>query len=138
MDSPIPETNPTLVFYDGECGLCQKSVQWLLDHDSNGRLRFAPLQGSTAADTLGERDELADVDSIVFLEDGELYVRSRAAFRIASYLDPGWRWLRHLRVFPTFLTDLGYRFIAKIRYRVWGKADVCRIPSIEERARFLP
>ncbi|MFT5357959.1 MAG: putative DCC family thiol-disulfide oxidoreductase YuxK [Polyangiales bacterium] len=130
--------NQTMVFYDGECGLCQKSVQWLLNHDSEGRLRFAPLQGSTAADALGERDDLAGVDSIVFLEEGRLYLRSRAVFQIASYLDPGWRWLRHFRILPAFLTDLGYRFIAKIRYRVWGKADVCRVPSLEERARFLP
>lgn len=127
-----------MVFYDGECGLCQKSVQWLLDHDGEGRLQFAPLQGSTAAEALGEREELVGVDSIVFLEGDHLYLRSRAVFRIASYLDPGWRWLRHFRVFPAFLTDLGYRFVAKIRYRVWGKADVCRIPSPEERARFLP
>lgn len=132
------EPNRTLVFYDGECGLCQKSVQWLLDHDGAGRLRFAPLQGSTAADALGERAELAGVDSIVFLEQERLYLRSRAVFQIASYLDPGWRWLRHFRILPAFLTDLGYRFVAKIRYRVWGKADVCRIPTPQERARFLP
>lgn len=134
----MSERGQTLVFYDGECGLCQKSVQWLLDNDGEGRLRFAPLQGETAADTLGEKEELKGVDSIVFLEDGELYLRSRAIFKIAAYLDPGWRWLRHFRVVPAFLTDLGYRFIAKIRYRVWGKADVCRLPTAEERARFLP
>lgn len=137
MDSSVAKPS-RLVFYDGECGLCQKSVQWLLNHDSEGRLLFAPLQGTTAADTLSKVPELSGVDSIVFLEDERLYVRSRAIFQIARYLDPGWRWLRHFRVIPAFLTDLGYRFIAKIRYRVWGKADVCRIPTVEERARFLP
>ena len=47
-------------------------------------------------------------------------------------------WMRVFRFIPAFLTDLGYRFIASIRYRVWGKADVCRIPTPAERARFLP
>ncbi len=131
-----------LVLFDGLCGLCDKSVQWLLDHDPEGVLKFTPLQGETAA-ALMQRIELPEnLDSIIFIDrtDGEekVFVRSRALMRITSHLPGGWRRLSWLRIFPAFLTDLGYRLIAAMRYRIWGKRDVCRIPKPEERARFLP
>ncbi len=133
---------PRLVLYDGVCGLCNKSVQWLLDNDPDGRLRFAPLQGPTAAAVLARHPEAEEIDSILFVEregeDERVYWRSRALIRIASHLQTRWRFLRLLRILPVFLTDFGYRFIAKIRYRVWGKLDSCRVPTPDERARFLP
>ncbi|MEM6955441.1 MAG: DCC1-like thiol-disulfide oxidoreductase family protein [Myxococcota bacterium] len=127
-----------LVLYDGDCGLCQKSVQWLLDHDTEGKLRFAPLQGETAKPILQAHEELEGVDSVVYVEGDEAFVRSRPIFKLSAHLDKRWRWLRHLQIIPAFLSDLGYRFIAAIRYKVWGHADVCRIPTPEERARLLP
>lgn len=140
MDEPLPV--PRLVLYDGVCGLCDKSVQWLLDNDPEGRLRFAPLQGETAAAVLARHPEVEEIDSILFVEregdEERVYWRSRALFRIAAHLQTRWRALRLLRIFPAFLTDLGYRLVAKIRYRVWGKLDSCRVPTPDERARFLP
>lgn len=65
-----------LMLYDGDCGLCQKSVQWLLDHDTEGKLRFAPLQGETAQPILEAHEELKDVDSVVYVEGDEAFVRS--------------------------------------------------------------
>ncbi len=127
-----------IVFYDGDCGLCQRSVQWLMRHDRAGRLVYAPLGGETATAALANITLPPNLDSIVFYDDGKAYVRSRAIFRIVRYLDPGVRYLRHFGILPAFLTDLGYRFIAAIRYRVWGRADTCRVPTASERQRLLP
>ncbi|MEM9074620.1 MAG: DCC1-like thiol-disulfide oxidoreductase family protein [Myxococcota bacterium] len=135
-------TGKRLVLYDGVCGLCDKSVQWLLENDPEGRLRFAPLQGDTAAEVLARHPEVGDIDSIIYVEgtgdDEKVYWRSQAIFRLARHLQTGWRRLAIFRFVPAFLTDLGYRLIAKLRYRIWGKLDSCRIPTPDERARFLP
>ena len=134
---------PRLVLFDGVCGLCDKSVQWLLEHDPEGKLRFAPLQGETAEAVLARHPNLpAKLDSIIFVEQGDggeekAYARSRAVFHIVRHLGGAWRALAVFRFFPAFLTDIGYRFIAAIRYKVWGKLEACRVPSPEERARFL-
>lgn len=140
----VEEALPSrLVLYDGVCGLCDKSVQWLLDHDPEGRLVYAPLEGPSAKAALEPHTLPAGLDSIVYVERDDagaekVYWRSRAILRIVAQLPGGWRRLAWLRVLPAFLTDLGYRLVAAVRYRIWGKLDVCRVPSPEQRARFLP
>jgi predicted DCC family thiol-disulfide oxidoreductase YuxK len=127
------------VLYDGVCGFCNASVQWLLGRDKGGRLRYAPLQGPTAAAMRSRFPEIpTDIDTIVFIEGGQVYMRSRAAFRIASNLPVPWSWLRAFGLLPVALTDLGYRLVASVRYRIWGRLEACRIPAASERALFLP
>lgn len=137
-----PELPPRLVLYDGICGLCDLAVQWLLARDPKGALFFAPLQGATARRVLGRHPELPKgTDSILFVErDGaseRLSWRSRALVRIARHLQGPARHLSLLRFVPAFLADLGYRLVARVRYRIWGRREACRVPSPEERARFL-
>lgn len=132
-----------LVLYDGHCGLCDRSVQWLLRLDSEGRLRFAPLQGETAAAVLARHPHVpCDVDSILFVErDGEgehISWRSEAIVRIARHLPDPPVGLRLLALFPRPIADLGYRLVAALRYRIWGRFPTCRLASPDERARFLP
>lgn len=132
-----------LVLYDGVCGLCDRTVQWLLAHDPDGRLHYAPLQGATAAELRARHPEIpADIDTIVLVEvdaNGErVFLRSHAAFRIARHLRGPARGLSLLSVLPRPLTDLAYRMVAAVRYRAWGKLDRCRVPSASERARFHP
>jgi predicted DCC family thiol-disulfide oxidoreductase YuxK len=128
-----------VVLYDGHCGLCDRTVQWLLRKDRAGALRFAPLQGETARALrdagLGITD---DLDTVVFVDDGKLFVRSRAFTQVARYLPAPWRWGAALRVVPAFVLDLAYRLVARTRYRLFGRLDSCRVPSPEERVRFLP
>ncbi len=127
------------MLFDGVCGLCDRSVQWLLDHDPEGRLRFAPLQGPTAAEVLGRHPELpGGLDSIVFVEGDRVRTRSHALWAICAHLPSPWRWARVLLWVPAPLSDLGYRLLAALRYRVWGKLDACRIPSPDQQAAFLP
>lgn len=133
MDVPGP-----IVLYDGVCGLCQRSVQFLLARDRR-QLWYAPLQGETAAALRAIHPEIPPtLESVVLVDDGRVYLRSKAFLHVARYLTAPWRWAYHLRWLPAFLLDLGYRVVARVRYRIWGKFDACRLPSADERAQLLP
>src|SRR5262249_28868902 len=132
MDGP-------LMLYDGTCGLCHRSVRWLLRHERDHDVRFAPLQGPTAAPLPETHPPIpAEPESVVLVERGRVFKRSKAFLYAARRLRAPWRWAYGFRWLPAFLLDLGYRFIAAIRYRVWGRAELCDLPSPEQRARFLP
>lgn len=127
-----------LVLYDGVCGFCDASIQWLLRHDPHGHFRYAPLQGETAAGIRSLHPELPqDLDSIVVVDGARLYWRSEAVFQILHHI-PRWRVLALLGVLPRPVTDLGYRIVAAVRFRIWGRLAQCRIPTSDQRARFLP
>lgn len=143
MVSPLPLPASPVVFYDGHCGVCDASVQWLLTHDRAGTFRFAPLQGDTAAALRERHPEMpAELDSVLLVEPSDAGERvswhSTAVFRILARLPWPWRALAWLGALPRPLTDLGYRLFARVRLAVGGKRDACRIPTPAERARFLP
>ncbi|MBL8848059.1 MAG: DUF393 domain-containing protein [Planctomycetaceae bacterium] len=130
-------TDGPIVFFDGVCGLCNSSVDFVLRHDPQGRLRFAPLQGETAARLL-PADDRANLGSLVLWEDGRAYRRSTAVVRILTKLGGIWAVLgAALWVIPSPLRNAGYRVVAKLRYRLFGKKETCRLPSPEERGRIL-
>ena len=127
-----------IVLYDGTCGLCSKSVRWLLAHERDHELRFAPLQGETAAALRARFPEIPEtLESVVLVDGGRTRMRSKAFLYAARHLRAPWRWSYRLRWFPAFLLDLGYRVIAKLRHRIWGRVDLCELPAPEHRARFL-
>lgn len=139
LDATPAALPPRLVLYDGVCGLCDRSVQFLLRVDRDRALMFAPLQGETVAGLRPRHPEIsADIDTVVFLEEGRVHVRSRAFVRLSRYLPYPWKLLSWLWIVPAPLADLVYRLVARVRYRVFGKLDACRIPDPAERARFLP
>jgi predicted DCC family thiol-disulfide oxidoreductase YuxK len=127
-----------IVLYDGVCGLCDRSVQLILRHDRRGRFRFAALQ-SDAGRTLLERFHLSpeSLDSVVLIDSGQAWRKSRAALRIARGMDAPWPMLWPLIVVPRPVADFLYDLLAKNRYRIFGKLDACMIPPPEVRARFL-
>jgi predicted DCC family thiol-disulfide oxidoreductase YuxK len=128
-----------IVLYDGACGLCHRSVQWIVRHERDHDLRFAPLQGATAAELRARFPQIPDtLESVVLVHDGRTYLRSKAFLYLARHLRAPWRWAYGVRWLPAFVLDLGYRVIARIRHRVWGYADACEIPAPDQRARFLP
>lgn len=142
QSEPLP---PRLVLYDGVCGLCDATVQFLLDHDPQATLDFATLQGELGQAIVGRHRELAGVDSVVLVETGRdaqgapferVFSRSRAVFRILGGLDRRVRWLGVAQHLPVGLANLAYDLVASVRYRIWGKLDACRIPTPEVRARF--
>ena len=127
------------MLYDGTCGLCHKSVQWILRHERDGAIQFAPLQGDTAEQLRSQFPEIPrTLESVVLVEGGRARLRSKAFLHVSRHLRAPWRWGYAVRWLPAFLLDLGYRFIARIRHRVWGHADACDLPAPEHRARFLP
>ena len=132
----------TLVFYDGHCGLCHRAVRFGLDHDPDGsRFRFAPLQGTTLRETLTPEVIERLPDSIVVVTtDGELLERSNAILEMSTQIGGGWAALARLsRIVPRPLRDLVYRFIARIRHRIFKRPpDLCPLVPSELRERFLP
>lgn len=133
---------PPIVLYDGLCGFCDAGVQRILKRDTRGELRFASLQ-SEAGGLLLERFDLPnDMSTMVLIENGRAYVRSRAGLRTLSHLGWPWRALGWLRVLPAWLTDPFYRVIAKNRYRLpfggdRGRLEACRVPRPGQAERFV-
>lgn len=125
-----------IVFFDGICGLCNKSIDLLLGMDRRGALRFAPLQGQTAAAVL-EQQMVTRLDSMVFMSGGKIYTQSDAPLQILRTIGGPWAWCYPLRMIPKAWRDVLYRQVAKNRYRLFGKHESCRIPTPAERARFL-
>lgn len=129
---------PPVVFFDGVCGLCNGTVDWLLARDRRARLRFAPLQGETARRLLGELPEDA-LEWTFLLRDGAgTHERSDAVLGALQHVGGPWSLIRVLRLVPRALRDAVYRFVARRRYRWFGRRDACRLPSTAERERFLP
>lgn len=129
-----------ILFFDGVCGLCNSSVDFAMVRDRHARLYYAPLQGETARELLSEQD-LSSIDTVVFrtVDGAHCYRRSAAVVRLLWLLGFPWNvcgWLLWCIPFP--IRDLGYRLIASVRYRLFGKHETCRMPSPDERARILP
>lgn len=128
-----------LVLYDGNCGLCARSVRWILDHERDHEIRFAPLQGPTAERARECYPQIpASIDTVVYVSDGRAYLRSKAFLHAARHLRAPWRWGYAMRWFPGFILDIAYRLLAVVRYRIWGHADACALVTPEQRTRFLP
>lgn len=125
-----------IVFFDGVCGFCNKSVDLLLKLDDRRVLFFSPIQGETAKSILPtERRE--NVDTITFYDGETLTYRTTALLHIAKTLGGIWWVFYPLILLPAEWRDLAYDWFAKRRYRFFGKREACRLPSPEERARFL-
>lgn len=126
--------NHPVVFYDGVCGLCDRSVQFIIKHDRKRGIRYAALQSPIAQQTLGQH---ITFDSFVFYEKGKAYYRSTAALKVLKQLGGPWRLLYGFIIVPAFIRNAVYDFIARNRYQWFGKFDSCKIPTPEQRALFL-
>lgn len=125
-----------IVFFDGVCGFCNAAVDTLIRLDDDEILRFAPIQGETAQGILPvERRE--NVDTICYWDGERLFVRTRALLEIAKALGGFWLVFYPLVVIPASWRDAAYDWFAARRYKWFGKKESCRMPSPEERARFL-
>ena len=117
--------------------MCNSSVDFLIRHDSTGLLRFCAFQSEQGAALLRAHGVTIAPDTIYVVEDGVLYSEADAALHLLKYLGPGYRLLNVLKIVPRPIRNAVYRFIARNRYRWFGKKDSCRIPTQEERSRFL-
>ena len=141
--APDHKAQSPVLLYDGLCGFCDGTVQFILKHDRRGTLKFATLQGDFARGVIARHPELAGVDSLVLVERDaasgreKVYVRSEGALQVARYLGGAWNLARAVAIVPRFLRDSAYDGFARIRYRVFGRYDSCPIPTPEQRARFI-
>ena len=128
-----------ILLFDGHCNLCNAWVQFIVKRDSAGTIRFASLQ-SGAGRRLLEEHKIDEnyIESLVFFEEERFSVSSNAALRTLSYLDSWQKHLVFLAVVPRSLRDLVYRFIARNRYKWFGRREQCMIPTPELKERFLP
>lgn len=134
------EQGKKLILFDGVCNLCNGAVNFVIKRDTDDIFRYASLQSELGKKMLSERNiNPAEIDSIILIDPHvAYYVKSDAALEIAGHL--GWPW-KSLRLFhyilPSPLRDQVYDFIAKYRYRWFGRKDQCMIPTPALKAKFL-
>ena len=127
-----------VIFFDGVCNLCNRSVQFVIKRDRAKKFRFASLQGKTAALTLPKLNiSSAEADSFILLENDKVYTRSTAALRVLRELGGLWKLFYVFIIVPPFIRDGIYNFIARKRYKWFGKREECMIPTPELKERFL-
>jgi predicted DCC family thiol-disulfide oxidoreductase YuxK len=134
-----------LLLYDGSCGFCARSVQFVLRHESRRRtLRFAALDSAIGIDVRARHPEIEGVDSVVWVEPAEtnaperVLVRSAAVLCVLRYLGGVWRALAGLAaIVPRSLADAVYDFVARHRHKLTRGNPACVIPTPEQRSRFI-
>jgi len=132
----MKQQNPIIIF-DGECNLCNGTVDFLLKRDSKKQFRFASIQ-SEAAQLLFRKFQIpSEVDSVILIKSNKVYFESDAAIEIAGMLPFPWKMGTIFRIIPKKIRDNIYRRIAKNRYRWFGKRDTCRIPAPSEKESFI-
>jgi len=130
------ETNTPIVFYDGDCGFCNRSVAFVLKHDKTKSISFAPLQSELTVSLFKDRGwEAPDLSTFYFLENGVLFEKSTAALKVAKYFSFPQSISRIGWIIPRFIRDWFYDGIAKRRQRL--SKGYCVMPTENERQRFL-
>ena len=131
MDKPI-------VLFDGVCNLCNRSVQFILKRDKKKLFQFASLQGKTGQELLRKFDlPTNDFNSFILLEGNKIYSRSGGVLRMLRRLGGGWSLFYAFIIIPPFIRNAGYNWIARNRYRWYGKREECWIPTADLKSRFL-
>ena len=137
-EAPTGLDRHPLVLFDGVCGMCNRTVDFVLARDRAARFRFAALQSAAGQAALARHRLPPDYsDSMVLIAGGRCHRHSTAALEIVRRLGLPWSILWALAVVPPPLRDVVYDFVAARRYRWFGKLDTCRLPTAAERERFL-
>jgi predicted DCC family thiol-disulfide oxidoreductase YuxK len=133
----FPE-NKKIILFDGVCNLCNQAVQLVIKNDKNDTFRFAPLQSDIGLQIVNERGiDTANLDSVILIEPGVAYYhKSTAAIEIAKHLK-GYSWLKIFKPLPEGFRDSIYEFVARNRYKWFGKKESCMIPTPELQSLFL-
>lgn len=127
-----------VILFDGVCNFCNSAVNFVIKRDKKGIIKFAPLQSDEAIRLLAQYNLPAqDMRSFIFIENNQSFTRSTAALRVCRYLSNLWKLLYGFIIVPKFLRDGLYNWIAKNRYKWFGKRNTCMVPTQEVRSRFL-
>jgi len=115
-----------IILYDGDCGLCNKSVAWLLKHDKKRHFRFASLTSNFAREHIGINIEKLNFDSVILIDNGIKYFYSEAVFRILKIIGGRYSLLRIFKIIPVSISDFLYKLIAKYRDKLF-KSHKCSL-----------
>jgi predicted DCC family thiol-disulfide oxidoreductase YuxK len=127
-----------LILFDGVCNLCDRSVQFIIRHDKKKQFRFASLQGLKGQEMLKKYNlPSGDMNSFVLIYDNKVYQRSSGALKVLQLLGGGWKLLYGFMIVPAFIRNGVYNWIARNRYRWFGKQESCWIPTPELKSRFF-
>lgn len=127
----------SIVLFDGVCNFCNGAVNFIIRHDKHRRFSFAALQSETGQRLRAEHAIGGEIDSIILIEDGRAYLHSTAGLRVARGLGGVWAVAYGLIIVPPIIRDFAYKTFAKYRYRLFGKKDVCMMPTPDIRERFI-
>ena len=136
------ERHPLLLFYDGECSFCNRWVNRVKEADHQHRMRYGTKQGRTFQQLAQAHPELANVESVVLVQrrpdGGENFLVRAPAIREVIKGLPEFRFFDlALQIFPTFLSDIGYRIFSKLRAPLFGKWHHCRVPIEEDKVLYV-
>ncbi|MBC7425433.1 MAG: thiol-disulfide oxidoreductase DCC family protein [Bacteroidia bacterium] len=129
--------NHPVILFDGVFNLCNSSVQFVIKHDKKAVFHFTALQSEEGKKLIANFGKTSALDSILLVENGKIYSESTAALRIAKRLGFPVNWLYGLIIVPAFLRNQVYKFIARNRYKWFGKQESCMLPTPELKSRFL-
>jgi predicted DCC family thiol-disulfide oxidoreductase YuxK len=127
-----------IILFDGVCNFCNYWVNFAIKHDRKKKLKFTTLQGEKAKQILPQYNiNPTSLSSVIFIDKGKAYTQSSAAIKICKHLNGGWKLFYGLIIVPKFIRDAIYNWIARNRYKWFGKKDSCIVPTSELRERFL-
>ncbi len=127
-----------IILFDGVCNFCNSAVNFVIKRDKKSSLKFAALQSGIAHQMLtGKAIPANDVSTFVFIENGKVFTRSTAVLMVCKYLTGLWPLLYGFIIVPKFIRDGIYNWVARNRYRWFGKKQECMIPTPEIQSKFL-
>ena len=127
-----------VILFDGVCNFCNGAINFVLKQDKKAVFRFAPLQSEAGQKLLKQYNlSTAEFDSFVLIDNGKVYKKSAASLQVMNKLPWYWKEVQLLRIIPVAFRDAIYDFIARNRYKWFGKKEQCMIPTPEMKKRFL-
>lgn len=134
----IKEPINPVVLFDGVCNLCSSSVQFIIKHDPERLFRYASLQSEFGQNILRQFNlPVNELNSFILLEEGKIYIKSTGALRVSRKLNRLWPALYGFIIIPAFIRNAVYSYIAKNRYRWFGKKEACWLPNLELKKLFI-
>lgn len=127
----------SIIIFDGVCNLCNGTVNFLLKHDRKKQFVFTALQSTTGRKLMADYKINTDNDSVILISNQTVFVESAAALEIGRLLPFPWRMVLVFYVVPAQIRDKVYRWIARNRFKWFGKRKTCRIPTDKEKEYFL-
>ncbi|MFJ7917728.1 MULTISPECIES: thiol-disulfide oxidoreductase DCC family protein [unclassified Lysinibacillus] len=126
-----------IILFDGVCNFCDSSVQFIIKYDKVEYFQFASIQSEAGQALLAQYKVPENIDSVILIEQGKVYFESTAALKICRRLDSFWPVNYIFIIIPPSIRNKMYRLFAKNRYRLFGRKEVCLLPTSSQRKRFL-